>query len=327
MDTELLLLCEDELPNIDFEELESNDLLDIEQYVEITRFLQEIHSIFEMFRYNSKRFWRKYASITQAKQRKIIRNNIYDDYISINALISNLLNSGKNLNEAMECYVKEIYNESSQERTDFLKYRNCTYDNCFSYRYLIRLRDYAQHGHLPINFNQKGFCFDLHQLLTKPHFTVNAALKKELESIRLEVMSHYGDIATFSIHRTVAEFTKELLAIYLEFIKTVKPKFQLSEMQFSEISERYSYNHTKVGSLQLPCFLYRNSNSEIHAIVTESRLELDSYTSVVNSTYLSYKKLFENIEQNSIKLWLRLDESRIEIEFGDLGELESHPAS
>ena len=33
MDTELLLLCEDELPNIDFEELESNDLLDIESTV------------------------------------------------------------------------------------------------------------------------------------------------------------------------------------------------------------------------------------------------------------------------------------------------------
>ena len=59
------------------------------------------------------------------------------------------------------------------------------YDKKFSYRLLIRLRDFSRHGHLPVYISEDNKCsFDLDQILYTPHFNLNKKIKEEMQRIR-----------------------------------------------------------------------------------------------------------------------------------------------
>ena len=128
-----------------------------------------------------------------------------------------------------------------------MDFYHITYDSSFPYRFLMRMRDYSQHGHLPVNRNEAWYGFDVYQVLNKPHFKHNGLIKQQLENAVKEVLEVYGDIPRLSLAMTLAEFTANLLAIYHQFWVSVEPKLLDSEKKFKKLIANHPENVNVVG--------------------------------------------------------------------------------
>ena len=132
----------------------SKDEIDIiEKFIEFTRHLQEIDKLFYVFQMNLQDILLHYELYYDDRIiRKIDIENEEKDIIIINALVINYISSAKTFTESIEIFLTQ--NLGKEELNKFKN--NCLskiYDKKFSYRLLIRLRDYAQHGHLPVHMS------------------------------------------------------------------------------------------------------------------------------------------------------------------------------
>ena len=99
--------------------------------------------------------------------------------IAINSNMISLLSSGKNLIDSIEGCIR--YNCTEEEYKVFKRESiSEEYDKCFSYRFMIRLRNYTQHNHIPISHHDNSICFDLMQIYNTPHYCFNKTLNKEI---------------------------------------------------------------------------------------------------------------------------------------------------
>lgn len=320
MDTERFIFTQGELDDVAFQELSLNDLETVEFYVEITRNIQEIHMLFRMFVFNLECFWKEFDNLQNEKVSLKERIERLDEkHPAINALVTNVISSGKTLSTAMESYMSQNYDTDDQESKDFLKMENDTYDHSFSYRFLIRLRDFAQHGHVPVSLDltQLDFVFDLEQILFKPHFSHNKTLEKQIEAIITEIRNTYRDTPTLALNRTIAEFSDRLLLLYLVFLKAVYTKLVTSRSSFMTLVSAYSNNIIKEMDIYKTVFLYKIENRDAHVVPLEQDIskEMKICLQEADSKYSVYHALFEDIEKHIIKIYVK--ENRIEVDFGE----------
>lgn len=320
MDTERFIFTHGELDDVAFQELSLNDLETVEFYVEITRSIQEIHMLFRMFVFNLECFWKEFDNMQNEKVSLKERIKRLDEkHPAINALVTNVISSGKTLSTAMESYMSQNYDTQDQESKDFFKLENDTYDHSFSYRFLIRLRDFAQHGHVPVSLDlaQLDFAFDLQQILFKPHFSHNKTLEKQIGAIITEIRNTYRDTPTLALNRTIAEFSDRLLLLYLTFLKTVYTKLITSRSSFMMLISTYPNNIIKEMDIYKTAFLYKIENGEGHVVPLGQDIskEIEIYLQEADSKYSAYHTIFEDIEKNLIKIYVK--EKQIEVDFGE----------
>lgn len=192
-------------------------------YVELTRHIIEIDKLFYVFRYNLANLLDQFIIYNNDLiERRNIQLTEDQYYFQINALTINLISSAKTLNESLEVCMKTFL---SKEDFDSFKFRILSkpYDECFSYRFLLHMRNYSQHGHLPINIHEQRAYFDLDDILSMPHFDLNKQLKKEINELRIDIYNQFGNSPFVSYVYTVAKFNLIITEIYLDFLKEVKP--------------------------------------------------------------------------------------------------------
>ena len=104
----------------------------------------------------------------------------------------------------------------------------------FSYRLLIRLRDFAQHGHLPVNSSpyNKQYAFDLRIITNTKNFKHNSNIKQELINISEKIQKEYNGDPKIAFTYSIIEFDKCIYEIYLHFINTIIKEFQILEENF-----------------------------------------------------------------------------------------------
>lgn len=197
----------------------------IEFFVEITRHIQEIDQLFRVFRVNIKNMLYYYElNINDIITRKIDFEFQESDDIIINAFTINCLSSGKTLIESIENFIKDNIGEDSEIYKTFkIECLNKIYDDTFSYRLLIRMRDFSQHGHLPVSVALDNRCsFDLEQILLAPHFNHNKKLQIEMQNIKKEVCIKYSDHPRIAFTMSIAEFNLCIIEIYMKFLNTIE---------------------------------------------------------------------------------------------------------
>ena len=150
MDTERYFKAtEENLNNIaNYLEGTKEELKAIIDYVEITRHIQEIHQWYEIFMY----------SLDQLK-----KATWYNNTIGINTYLISLIGAGKTIADSMSLCIEK--NCGKEERL----FISNEYDDNFSYKFLIRLRNYSQHGHIPVSIIENRPKFDLMQIYNTPH--------------------------------------------------------------------------------------------------------------------------------------------------------------
>lgn len=118
---------------------------------------------------------------------QVIRNNhpatTDEDYIAVNAFVINWISAARTLTALMENCIKGNFAKDDPKYQVYMQNYHDLYDHCFSYRLLIRLRNYAQHGHLPVSQEGDWYGFDLYKILKKSHYLHNAQVKRELEDV------------------------------------------------------------------------------------------------------------------------------------------------
>ena len=232
MNTETVILIEHINTDIDkliLPELNDEEKSCIHYFIEINRHIQEIDKLFHIFRFNLKSMLHYYTIMnTDRIKRKFIFDFKTSDYIAINALIINFISSGKTLTEAIENFLKEKTGDNSELyqmfKTQCLSEK---YDQCFSYRFLLRLRDFSQHGHLPITVDINNICcIDIDQILLTPHFNHNKTILQQIENIRNELHEKHTSYPKIVFTLSIAEFNICITEIYVEFLNNIEKPLQ-----------------------------------------------------------------------------------------------------
>ncbi|MCD1025365.1 hypothetical protein K4422_10645 [Enterococcus sp. SMC-9] len=211
------------LENLYALELNSQDKEIFEKYVEITRYVQEVNSLFLIFRCNLTNILNTFElRLNGALKRNKNIGFTEDSYILVNAWTNNYISSARTLTESIEKWLKNndviLFNKFKK---DFL---SKTYDEKFSYRFFNQIRNFTQHGHLAVDFDLEGkFCFDFRKILDVKNFSISSTMSKELESIKKEIRETYGDAPYISYVRTIAEYNLAITNIYNSFLNEIEP--------------------------------------------------------------------------------------------------------
>lgn len=211
-----------DISKIELPKIEQSEIEIIDEYIEFTRHFQEINQLFHIFQVNMKQLILHYELL---EDDTIIKKDKFDieesDEIIINALFINYISSAKTFIESIEVFLKKRLGEIEYQNYKNI-YLSPIYDKEFSYKFLYSLRNYSQHGHLPVHVDFNNKCsFDLNELLNTPHFDHNAKLKVELNEIRECIIKEFKDNPRIMFTRTIAEFQIVIFEIYELFINYI----------------------------------------------------------------------------------------------------------
>ena len=231
MDTERMLPWQDtDMDDITLLDFSDEALHIIQSYIEMTRHVQEIHQLFELFQYNLKRLLSVYElnSGDSVKRHKPYFEG-FSDRIELNALVINYISSGKTLIDSIQTCIKTSYPENKPKVDEFSSFLSSVYDDCFSYRLLTRLRDCAQHGHLPVSVIDNIMCFDIAQIIHTPHFNHNKTILEEMKKFYDELLVVQKTQPHHVFTLAVAEYTVSICNVYHSFWLTVHDAFLSAE--------------------------------------------------------------------------------------------------
>lgn len=298
MKTEEYILAEHtniDIDKIDLPDLSEDELSNIEQLVEFTRHFQEINQLYRIFQVNLNEILSHYRLNVNDKIENIINNNDEEDIIIVNALVINYISSAKTFVESIENFIADKLGQSNK---DLFK-KSCLssiYDDTFSYRLLIRLRDYAQHGHLPVYESwDKKYSFDLDQIVNTPHYNHNSKLKEELNKIRDEIARKYTDNPRIVFSRSIAEFQLRIIEIYKLFIDWISPQMEHLVTQLDElVKKRPEIVHSSKDELNGQV-LYKIEDECLHMITPNENIMdmLELVKDDIKRNYEIQKKKFE----------------------------------
>lgn len=233
-------------------ELNSEEILCFHHLVEIFRHFIEIDNLFNIVNFN---LMNMLHFFTIHNTDRIKRNFIFEfettDHIAINALTNNLLSSGKTLIEAIEIFLNENYKENPEVIKSFkAQCLSKKYDSNFQYRLLLRMRDFSQHGHLPIDIDENNRCsFDLDKINTTPHFRHNAKLYEQMQNIINEIKSKMANNPRIAFSLSIAEYKINITEIYSDFLNTIENTIQ------------NAYNNMKELTINKPELIYKSNDS------------------------------------------------------------------
>lgn len=241
MDTEKILPYDDfNIDDITLYDYTDEGLECITSFVEVTRYIEEIHQLFNIFQYNIRRLLSIYELNNHDKiKRHVPQFEDFSDSTELNALVISLISSGKTLIDAMQACVQSCYSKDSDVYSEFCKILSAEYDSCFSYRFLTRLRDFSQHGHVPVSWDGETACFDIGQLINTPHFNHNKTILGEMERFCNELLTKEKVEPRHVFSLAIAEFTVSLYRVYYEYWKTMEDSFYACLSNINDLIKQY----------------------------------------------------------------------------------------
>lgn len=284
----------------------------LENYMEITRHFQEIDRLFEIFQFNLENLLTFYQlDNNDYITRNFEFNFTSNDNIIINSLIISYLSAGKTLTSSIEAFAKIHFGENSDDFKDFKG--NCLnkiYDENFHYRLLIRLRDFAQHGHLPVTTidSNNRCCFNLQNILYTPHYNHNKQLKQQIEKLIEDIHKQFSDYPHIAFTLSIVEFNICIIKIYLNFIDTITTLLTNSRKQIDLLlKKRPDIIHKSHDAFNgfvfydyinnaFQCF---NPKQDPIKMLFEVKNKLEN---LLNKEEANFKKLANNPTQNYINL-------------------------
>ena len=223
------------LDSIQPAELSDDELTTIENYICLTRDAQETKQLFDVFYFNLlclKNSFILYARDTVKKLPNCPECN--SESIALNALVINLISSAKTLVESLRAAAIRWFEKDKDNKDKFNIYVSNVYDNSIVYRILMNLRDFAQHGDLPVSLKEGRYSFDIYQILTTPHFNLNKQVKEDMNKF-LSNFDPSKEVACLALTITIADFVVKVIDIYREFLSSIKGSVSSSYSRIQEM--------------------------------------------------------------------------------------------
>lgn len=314
--------------DLHFSPLLDQDLVEIEKYVEETRHLQEIQHLFQIFKFNIDQLTAKYNPMPSGAITRTQGNSLADsdgDFIAVNSLLTNIISSGRTLTESMETFDKSFHPESYVKQepvlSEYRKLSTATYDSSFAYRFLIRMRDYTQHGHLLASAERGHFWFDMVAILNKPHYKHNGTIEDELERFTGELIEQYRDEPTLSFTVTLAEYVAVLCNLYAKFLPIIWKCIRPAVKKAKTIVRRYPRNIFNADTLSPGFFIYRYDDRDLHAFYLgdNPKMMFTKIKADAESTARHFQEEWDTIRKNTLTIRLTGENGTVTgIELGTL---------
>lgn len=199
---------------------------------------QELYYIFIMnFIEFNRYFETALDSLLNREKFNLLDNNIPElKYISRNAnrFLFNFLTSSRTYLDHTETYLKRTYGSTSVEATKFKEQTIKLYDSHFEYRFIYKLRNYAQHCAIPLNkitLEYQGLEPENRKLTLIPIFDKTELLKN---------FSEWGSQVKSDFQSQPNEmFVKKIIDVYYKCLETLNDFFIKLESPILGESVRY----------------------------------------------------------------------------------------
>lgn len=274
-------------------------------YCAINRQCVELRNLFYIFYFNVKNFFNCFEAEEFDKfvKTKHCPTNM-NKYLCINALVGSCLGSGKTLYEALEVSAK-YFGESIHEEFKFKVSK--IYDNSFSYKLLIRLRDYAQHGHLPVSVRDDFLSFNIDDIVNCPNFTINNTLKKQLINISEKIKSSTGEPPNLSFTMTFFPYILNLIKIHSMYMQQLFVRTLAKHKEVEEILEIKPELLNRCINDNKFYVIYKD-NDELHAFLIDDYSGKENsfndenimYTDIFNEILAMFEKYSNDIESKKL---------------------------
>ena len=184
----------------EYDKLEKNDEI-LHEYLELSRKVKELKANYNLI-LNARSYWE--SKLETLEGHNLSKKNEYV-FISFNRRLTNFVVSFKTLIDdiILKHKLPKIFGKDSEEVKKFKAKTSKWYDENFSYRFLIRLRDFSVHFKMPIQIVDFDINFD-EKREKKLIVEIDAKFRKE----------------------TILEF-KDMRRIFEEELKNFPPKFDL----------------------------------------------------------------------------------------------------
>ena len=290
------------ISNIEFPFISQENKKIIQELVEITHDFQEINQLYELFKINFEQMLFMY---TLKPNDEIINNfnkpNNKKDLLTINALLINYISSAKTFIESIE---KNLKCKSNEEKNEFkTKVISKIYDQNFSYRLLLRLRDYSQHGYLPVYMSEDNRCsFDIDQIINVQHFNFNKKILEELNNIRNEIIKKYKNNPRILFTRTIAEFHICIIIIYKKYIEEIKEKYKKTIVEFNKMIDKNPHIIYKSNNA-LNGYIFYNTNNGRFDCINSNDKSMEMFKTIEREINIEFKNEIKEFERcfNDIK--------------------------
>ena len=168
---------------------------------------------------------------------------------------------------------------------------------------MYKLRNFSQHGHLPVSRNEEKYCFDLKQIVDKPRFKHKKEWKEEMEKIINEIRTKYRDVPNLAFTITLADYVAKLLSVYNCFWPLVKPDLDRSNEDFNRIISAYPKNIIPRGMPFEGCFIYKmDCDNIIHGVHIEDNPQKDfnGFQEEATNVYNEYEQALQALTTGSV---------------------------
>lgn len=298
MHTERTIMLGEENLSITISELEEKERQSFWQFVELTRHLQEIRQLYLLFKYDLDRLLGTYELMSNGQVSKSNCPATTDeDYIAINALVTNFISAGKTLTEAMKNCIKGNFAEEDPMYIEFMQSHHDIYDHRFPYRLLVRLRDHSQHGHLPVSQEGAWYGFDLYQILNKPHYRHNPKMRHEIEGAVELVMDKHRQIPKLSLAMTLAEYIANLLGLYSAFWGCFALLLNSLYKECQQIEMQYPQNRFEFEGVEMFCYDVEEGMAHTITSQDDPKEMLVRFKGEAESVYKEYEKAWDDLKE------------------------------
>lgn len=215
-----------------------SDLRKVYEFMYYKRRIREIKMNIDAF-FEAKRY---YTEIYEKSYSKTIYFDYKEEaFVELNRCLINFISSFKSFVEHCESKIKKIFGDSSEQSKEFKTLLSELFDNNFSYRFLIKLRDYAVHIGYPIEYvsfvnyifspSNTDNWYEVQTLVSKDKLlssgVFNARIKGEIE---LEKDPFDISLYIFKVYRLIWQvFRKTIQMATDEFIIPANRLIQLSQ--------------------------------------------------------------------------------------------------
>jgi hypothetical protein len=229
-------------------------------------------------------------SFLQKKNFNLLDNNIPEvKYVSRNAnrFLFNFLTSARTYLDHTETYLKRKYGVNSPEFIKFKEQTNVLYDSHFEYRFIYKLRNYAQHCAIPLNritLEYQGTDLEGRKLSLTPIFDKNELLKNYSDwglQVKADFDTQPDEMLAIKI---MGVYYKCLETLNNLFITLEKPSLKIS-IEYLENFILENFANKKVTESTQCCIFY-------DFILKKP----DSYEGATFSTYVYPKQMIQTVK-------------------------------
>ena len=154
-----------------------------QRYLDMTYHVQELDQLYRMMLYNLEKIFRDYNLLFD--DRVYTYNGQEVDVLQLNALIGNAISSARTLIESVEVFDKAYIDSDGTFKTSYI---SKAYDKWMAYRMVDFLRNYMQHGHVPISYDGNKIFLNLTEILDVHHMRINKALRQQYTDVYAQLM-------------------------------------------------------------------------------------------------------------------------------------------